>query len=93
MTSLMEFNYLSLPRGALARKRPSAGAQGRTVQEERAEGRGRERRSFPPVERKWITFFFLTGDVSFRRRRTWRRSLERRFTERKTDGAAEGKHE
>lgn len=29
----MEFNYLSLPRGDLARKRPTAGARGRTGQE------------------------------------------------------------
>jgi len=44
----MEFNYLSLPHGDLARKRPTAGVC-RTGQEGRAKEGGREKRSFPPV--------------------------------------------
>ena len=67
ITFLMEFNYLSLPCGDLARKRPTAGARGRTGREgKRVEGRGRERRSFPPVARNWITSVLIWRDVIHR---------------------------
>lgn len=44
ITFLMEFNYLSLPCGDLARKRPTARARGRTRREgKRVEGRGKRK--------------------------------------------------
>ena len=65
----MEFNYLSLPHGDLARKRPTAGAarEDRTGGEAEGGERGRESRSFPPVARNWITSGLIWRDVIQRR--------------------------
>lgn len=76
ITFLMEFNYLSLPHGDLARKRPTAAAAvwGRTGQKGKARrgggrrNRGRERCSFPPVARNWITSVLIWRNVIQRER-------------------------
>lgn len=82
MTFLMEFNYLSLPRGDLARKRPTArgrreggqdGGAGRRRVGGGGSGRGEEGGggggSFPPVVGNWITSVLIWKDVSQSARR------------------------
>lgn len=81
ITFLMEFNYLSLPHGDLARKRPTAAAAavwGRTGQKGKARrgggrrNRGRERCSFPPVARNWITSVLIWRNViQWEREQEW----------------------
>ena len=55
----MEFKYLSLPHGDLARKRPTAGAGGRTGQE----GKGGKRKGEPLISSSGMKLHHLCFDL------------------------------
>lgn len=90
ITFLMEFNYLSLPCGDLARKRPTARARGRTRREgKRVEGRGkREEEGRGAHFLQWQEtgsppFWF--GEMSFMKRRKGREGFWEEVREKEKD--------